>query len=134
MIDLSLIKMEEFTQEDSNKFRENVFTKSVRAGKRTYYFDVKETRKNERYITITERNRRYNEDGSFKVEKHKIFLYKEDFDKFADALDDIIDFIESGADVPKESETKSEDDTETNLEKEEVKDEYSDVSFDDLDG
>lgn len=88
--------MEEFKQDDSQKFKENVFTKSVKAGKRTYYFDVKETRKGERYITITERKRRYNDDGSYKVEKHKIFLYKEDFDKFADTLDDIIDFIESG--------------------------------------
>ncbi len=112
--------MEEL-KDNSKKFRENVFTKSVRAGKRTYYFDVKETRKGERYITITERKRRYNDDGSFKVEKHKIFLYKEDFDKFADALDDIIDFIEVGG------EYQDEDD-----EKKTKPDEYSDVSFEDL--
>ena len=116
--------MEDYKKDDK-KFRENVFTKSVRAGKRTYYFDVKETRKGERYITITERKRRYNEDGSFKVEKHKIFLYKEDFDKFADALDDIIDFIETGGEFPGDND---------NYEKTEEKSEdYSDVSFDDLD-
>jgi len=115
--------MEDFKNEGSKKFRENVFTKSVRAGKRTYYFDVKETRKGERYITVTERKRRYNEDGSFVVEKHKIFLYKEDFDKFADALDDIIDFIETGREFPDEN----------NFEKENNTEEYSDVQFDDLD-
>ncbi len=98
--------MEEFKQDDSQKFKENVFTKSVKAGKRTYYFDVKETRKGERYITITERKRRYNEDGSYKVEKHKIFLYKEDFNKFADTLDDIIDYIDSGI-LPPEREYES---------------------------
>ena len=117
---LLISQMEDFKNDGSKNFRENVFTKSVRAGKRTYYFDVKETRKGERYITITERKRRYNEDGSFVVEKHKIFLYKEDFDKFADALDDIIDFIETGAEFPTEQEN-------------EKSDEYSDVQFDDLD-
>lgn len=114
--------MEEF-KDDSKKFRENVFTKSVRAGKRTYYFDVKETRKGERYITITERKRRYSDDGNFKVEKHKIFLYKEDFDKFADALDDIIDFIETGGEYSEDSEQ---------FEKQSSSD-YSDVSFDTID-
>lgn len=112
--------MEDYKNEDSKNFRENVFTKSVRAGKRTYYFDVKETRKGERYITITERKRRYNDDGSFVVEKHKIFLYKEDFDKFADALDDIIDFIETGKAFPEVND------------EEKNNDEYSNVNFDDL--
>lgn len=101
--------MDEFKNDDSQKFKENIFTKSVKAGKRTYYFDVKETKKGERYITITERKRRYNDDGSYKVEKHKIFLYKEDFDKFADTLDDIIDYIESGI-LPPMDEYDSEDD------------------------
>lgn len=101
--------MDEFKNDDSQKFKENIFTKSVKAGKRTYYFDVKETKKGERYITITERKRRYNDDGSYKVEKHKIFLYKEDFDKFADTLDDIIDYIESGI-LPPMDEYDTEDD------------------------
>ncbi|MCF6183660.1 MAG: PUR family DNA/RNA-binding protein [Bacteroidales bacterium] len=95
--------MEESMTDGAKKFRENVFTSSVRAGKRTYYFDVKETKGGEKYITVTERKRRYNEDGSYKVEKHKIFLYKEDFDKFADALDDVIEFVESGK-LPKKTE------------------------------
>jgi len=112
----------------AKKFRENIFTSSVKAGKRTYYFDVKETKNGERYITVTERKRRYNEDGSYKVEKHKIFLYKEDFDKFADALDDVIEFVESGGTSKAKTITEE---TEDNTEK--IKDEYTDVSFEDLD-
>ncbi len=121
----------------AKKFRENIFTSSVKAGKRTYYFDVKETKSGERYITVTERKRRYNEDGSYKVEKHKIFLYKEDFDKFADALDDVIEFVESGKLPEKKDEeataTKSTETTEKVEKVEEIKDEFTDVKFEDLD-
>ncbi len=95
-------------KEDAGNFKENVFTSAVKAGKRTYYFDVKETKGGERYITVTERKRRYNDDGSFVVEKHKIFLYKEDFDKFADALDDVIEYVESGK-FPENQEKETED-------------------------
>ena len=120
----------------AKKFRENIFTSSVKAGKRTYYFDVKETKNGERYITVTERKRRYNDDGSYKVEKHKIFLYKEDFDKFADALDDVIEYVESGGasqpkEITKEVEEKVEEKVEDKTEK--IKDEFTDVSFEDLD-
>ncbi len=118
--------MEEQVTDGANKFRDNIFTSSVKAGKRTYYFDVKETKSGERYITVTERKRRYNDDGSFKVEKHKIFLYKEDFDKFADALDDVIEFIETGK-MPEKVEDKEEDKAEK------LKDEFTDVKFEDLD-
>jgi hypothetical protein len=65
--------------------KDEIFSKRVRAGKRTYFFDVKATRSNDYYLTITESKRKYKEDG-FTYEKHKIFLYKEDFDKFGDAL------------------------------------------------
>ena len=72
-------------------FKEEVFTKRVRAGKRTYFFDVKPTRsEKDFYITITE-SKRVNDE---KYEKHKIFLYKEDFGKFIDALDETIDFVQ----------------------------------------
>ena len=74
--------------------REEIFSKAVRAGKRTYFFDVKATRKNDYYLTITERKRRYDQDGSFQVEKHKIFLYKEDFEKFSTGLNEVVDFIQ----------------------------------------
>ena len=86
--------MGEFEKKGSQE-REEIFSKAVRAGKRTYFFDVKSTRKNDFYLTITERKRRYEQDGSFQVEKHKIFLYKEDFDKFADGLNEVVEFIKS---------------------------------------
>ena len=73
---------------------EDVFSKPVRAGKRTYFFDVKSTRgQNDYYLTITESKRRQNPDGTFTFDKHKIFLYKEDFEKFKDGLDEVIKYI-----------------------------------------
>jgi phosphomannomutase len=87
-------KMEDSVKRDN---REDVFSEVVRAGKRTYFFDVKETRAGEKYLTITESKRRFNNDtGKFYYEKHKIFLYKEDFGKFDDALKTVLDFIETG--------------------------------------
>ena len=73
---------------------EDVYSKPVRAGKRTYFFDVKATKgNNDHYLTITESKRRTERDGSFTYDKHKIFLYKEDFDKFAEGLQEAIAFI-----------------------------------------
>ncbi len=72
--------------------REEIFSKKVKAGKRTYFFDIKSTRANDYYITITESKRRTNGD-SFSYEKHKIFLYKEDFFKFAAALNEAVDHV-----------------------------------------
>ena len=74
--------------------REEVFSKAVRAGKRTYFFDVKTTRGNDYYLTITESKKKYDENGDFHFDKHKIFLYKEDFAKFADGFAESIDFIQ----------------------------------------
>ncbi len=75
--------------------RDDIYSKSVRAGKRTYFFDVKSTRSNELYLTITESKRRFNQQtGKFFYEKHKLFLYREDFDKFKDALVETFDAIE----------------------------------------
>lgn len=79
-----------------NKERDEVFSKKVRAGKRTYFFDVKVTRSNDYYITVTESKKRI-EDGLFI--KHKIFLYKEDFEKFSEGLKDTVDFIKSQQEV-----------------------------------
>jgi hypothetical protein len=74
--------------------REEIFSRAIRAGKRTYFFDVKATRSNEYYLTITESKRRFNNDqGKFFYEKHKLFLYKEDFEKFAEGFEDVIGFI-----------------------------------------
>lgn len=79
-----------------NKEREEVFSKKVRAGKRTYFFDVKATRSNDYYVTVTESKKRL-EDGVFI--KHKIFLYKEDFEKFAEGLKETIDYIKANQEV-----------------------------------
>lgn len=73
---------------------EDVYSKPVRAGKRTYFFDVKSTKgNNDFYLTITESKRRTERDGSFTYDKHKIFLYKEDFDKFAEGLEEAVHYI-----------------------------------------
>ena len=82
--------MEEF----DNRNKEEIFSKAVRAGKRTYFFDVKATKGNDYFLTITESKKRFNDDGTFRYEKHKIFLYKEDFDKFNDGLKEVVDFIQ----------------------------------------
>jgi hypothetical protein len=86
---------------DNRQQREEVFSIVVRAGKRTYFFDVKETRAKEKYLTITESKRRFSNDSAkFFYEKHKIFLYKEDFEKFSDGLAGVIDFIKSSGPDP----------------------------------
>jgi hypothetical protein len=66
--------------------RDEIFGKAIKAGKRTYFIDVKSTRKNDYFITLTESSKRFNEDGSQFYQKHKIFLYKEDFEAFVDGL------------------------------------------------
>ena len=73
--------------------REEIYSKPVRAGKRTYFFDVKSTKGEDLYLTITESKKRFRDDGTFFYEKHKIFLYKEDFEKFSDGLKDAVGFI-----------------------------------------
>ncbi|MBN1924729.1 MAG: DUF3276 family protein [Prolixibacteraceae bacterium] len=72
-----------------------IFSRAVRAGKRTYFFDVKATRRNDYFLTITESKKRFQKDGRFFFEKHKIFLYKEDFEKFADGFQEVIEFIKT---------------------------------------
>ena len=79
-------------EENNTNEREEIFSERVRAGKRTYFFDVKATRSNDYYLTITESKRRYKDDG-FTYEKHKIFLYKEDFNKFVEALNNTVNHV-----------------------------------------
>jgi hypothetical protein len=74
--------------------RDEIFTKRVKAGKRTYFFDVKSTRSNDYYLTITESKRKIKDDNFF-YEKHKIFLYKEDFGKFVEALQEAVDHVKN---------------------------------------
>ncbi|MBL4594426.1 MAG: DUF3276 family protein [Flavobacteriales bacterium] len=106
--------------QDDNR-RDEVFSKAVRAGKRTYFFDVKATRAEDYYLTITESKRKFNnETQKFYFEKHKLFLYKEDFEKFSNGLEESIAKIK---------ELKAEQGEEV---VEKVATEFSDVSFDDL--
>lgn len=116
--------------------REEIHSKAVRAGKRTYFFDVKATRRNDYYLTITESKKRFNRDGKFFYEKHKLFLYKEDFDKFADSLKEIIEFIREANPQPIEledrviAETAASSTTETQAV--EVEKDFTNVEFEDL--
>lgn len=73
--------------------QEEIYSQRIKAGKRTYFFDVKATRGQDFYLTITESKRRLRDDDTFSYEKHKIFLYKEDFVKFVDALQDAVDYV-----------------------------------------
>lgn len=79
-------------EDNQGKERAEIYSQRVRAGKRTYFFDVKSTRSNDYYLTITESRRRYKDDGYF-YEKHKVFLYKEDFNKFMSALQETVDHV-----------------------------------------
>lgn len=79
--------------ENNDKRMESVYSKRIRAGKRrTYFFDVRATRSNDYYLTITESRKKFNEDG---YDRHKIFLYKEDFNKFLKALTEAIDYVKT---------------------------------------
>lgn len=101
---------------DSPSFNErnadDVYSKPVRAGKRTYFFDVKSTRGGKDFfLTVTESKRRNNPDGTFAYDKHKIFLYKEDFEKFREGLDEVINYIKDqcfGGVIPKREESQVE--------------------------
>ncbi|MDY6346989.1 MAG: DUF3276 family protein, partial [Bacteroidales bacterium] len=111
-----------------NQDKNEVLSRAVKAGKRTYFFDVKKSRNEELYLTITESKRKTDPDtGNFTYEKHKIFLYKEDFEKFKNALSGVIDFIEFGEE-PAEEFFDSE-----SFGKESGSDEINDISFDDID-
>lgn len=79
--------------ENNDKKMESIYSKRIRAGKRrTYFFDVRATRGNDYYLTITESRKRFNDNG---YDRHKIFLYKEDFNKFIKALTEAIDYVKT---------------------------------------
>ncbi|MDP3003346.1 MAG: DUF3276 family protein [Bacteroidales bacterium] len=111
--------------------KEEIFTKVVRAGKRTYFFDVKATRKDDYYLTITESKKRLGKEGKIFYEKHKIFLYKEDFEKFTEGLKDAVTYIDNGKDVLTVPNLSSE--VETRDEKSTLATgEFTNVEFEDL--
>ena len=105
---------------------EDVYSKPVRAGKRTYFFDVKSTKgNNDFYLTITESKRRQERDGSFTYDKHKIFLYKEDFEKFAAGLEEVVQYIKEKCPVQERVYTESSEEAPR-------KSDFTDVDFDKL--
>ena len=111
--------------------KEEIFTKVVRAGKRTYFFDVKATRRDDYYLTITESKKRLGKEGKVFYEKHKIFLYKEDFDKFSEGLKDAVEYIDNGKDIVMQSAPVT--DTEPIPEKAAfAPGEFTNIEFDDL--
>ncbi|MEK9614066.1 MAG: PUR family DNA/RNA-binding protein [Flavobacteriaceae bacterium] len=95
-------------QKQENQNLEEIYSKVLRAGRRTYFFDVRETKASDYYLTITESKKFTNEDGTYYYKKHKIYLYKEDFNDFTDILEDIIQFIfkERGEEVISEKHQK----------------------------
>ncbi|HQQ93371.1 MAG TPA: DUF3276 family protein [Bacteroidia bacterium] len=104
------------SDENEKNDRGDLFSKPVRAGKRTYFFDVKSTRGNDYYLTITESKKRFGNDGKFTYEKHKIFLYKEDFEKFIDGLNEAIQHIRDNAPVIDHIESGENNSTDVNFE------------------
>ena len=89
--------------------KEEIFSKVLRAGRRTYFFDVRATKADDYYLTITESKKFTNDDGSFHYKKHKIYIYKEDFAEFKDILAEMTDFIieEKGEEVISERHQKN---------------------------
>lgn len=106
------------------KDQEEIFSNKVRAGKRTYFFDVRATRADDYYLTITERKKIFNDNGSHQFKKHKIFLYKEDFEKFKTALSESVDFIfkNKGEEVISNRKKEASDSS----------DSFTDVKFEDI--
>lgn len=119
---------------------DDVWSKPVRAGKRTYFFDVKTTKgNNDYYLTITESKRRQEADGSFSFDKHKIFLYKEDFDKFREGLEEVIQYMKDNLlkDIPEYNgqsvqENAPETPASADVAPKEGNDHFTEVNFDEL--
>ncbi len=114
---------------------QEIFSKILRAGRRTYFFDVRSTRADDYYLTITESKKHTNDDGSAYYKKHKIYLYKEDFLRFKDIFDDVTKFIidEKGEKVISDFESKNEDNTDSSPEKPtEETSTFTNVEFEDI--
>jgi hypothetical protein len=137
--------------ENQNDYNaEEIFSKALRAGRRTYFFDVRETKAGDYYLTITESKKFTNEDGTFYYKKHKIYLYKEDFAEFNSSLKETCDYIieNKGTEVisekhdkdfeskkEKKENTESQNQEEENVKEETVEEEkdIADVDFEDDD-
>lgn len=127
------VDSKEERKKPDERFRQEIYSKVIRAGKRTYFFDVKSTRNDEYYLTITESKKKFSENGKFHYEKHKVFLYQEDFEKFMESLEDVMQFIhenqpETDQPVPKPMEKPEEVTVESNSEGKD----FTDVDFEDI--
>lgn len=125
------VDSKEEIKNSESKFKQEIFSKVVRAGKRTYFFDVKATRADEYYLTITESKKKYSENGKFFYEKHKVFLYKEDFEKFVENLQEVIDFIHEKQPVDTLNENVEVEEKKPEKNEETVKN-YTNVDFEDI--
>jgi len=117
--------------------KEDIFSKVLRAGRRTYFFDVRSTKADDYYITITESKKFTEEDGSYHFKKHKIYLYKEDFAAFREILDEMTDFVleNKGEEVISERHQKDykKETYESPVETaEETTKNFTDINFDDI--
>lgn len=119
---------------NNDKDQEEIFSKVLRAGRRTYFFDVRETKASDYYLTITESKKFTNDDGTFHYKKHKIYLYKEDFNDFSSILAEMVDFIikERGEEVISERHQKNYD-KDKSLDSAGVSEnDFTDLSFEDI--
>jgi len=118
--------------------KEEIYSKVLRAGRRTYFFDVRSTKAGDYYLTITESKKFTNDDGSFHYKKHKIYLYKEDFEGFKDLLSEMTKFIidEKGQEVISEKHqrdfNKEMETTEDSVENTKTTENFTDVNFEDI--
>jgi hypothetical protein len=122
--------------------KEEIYSKVLRAGRRTYFFDVRATKAGDYYLTITESKKFTNDDGSYHYKKHKIYLYKEDFTEFKEILGEMTDYIinEKGEEVISErhqKDFKREDDfvkneAKTSEDADKGTENFTDISFDDI--
>ena len=111
----------------------DIFSKKVKAGRRTYFFDVRETKASDYYMTLTESVRDFNEDGTPTYRKHKIYLYKEDFASFKDAFEEVSNYIiaEKGEEIISDKKFKKREEKPAEK-KEESSTDFTEVNFDDL--
>ncbi|BFP42299.1 PUR family DNA/RNA-binding protein [Muricauda sp. SCSIO 64092] len=116
--------------------QEEIYSKVLRAGRRTYFFDVRSTKAGDYYLTITESKKFTNDDGSFHYKKHKIYLYKEDFESFREIMEEMMDYIidEKGLEVISERHQKDfkKEEDEDSPDTKGAAGSFTDVDFDDI--
>lgn len=112
--------------------QEEIYSKVLRAGRRTYFFDVRSTKAGDYYLTVTESKKFTHDDGSFHYKKHKIYLYKEDFASFKENLDEMMDYIIDAKGEEVISERHQKDFNKEEIGEEGTSTTFTDVDFDDI--